>query len=51
MRGVIFDDNRFNVVSCGYILKAIKKGGTAHSYFSECAAMAARDGSIVPIGQ
>ena len=32
------DGDEFNVVSCGYILAAIK-GGDAKSYFPECAAM------------
>ena len=43
--------NKFNIVSCGYILKAINKGVTGKSYFPECAAMAAKDGSIIPVGQ
>lgn len=38
--------SRFNVVSCGYALKAIKDG-TAHSYFPDCAAMP----GIIPAGQ
>jgi hypothetical protein len=33
--------NRFNVVSCGWLLKAIK-GGSAKSHFPECAEMAKR---------
>ena len=41
------NENRFNVVSCGYILKTIKKGGTAKSYFPECAAMP----GIIPVGE
>ena len=39
--------DKFNVVSCGYLLKAIKKGSSAHSYFPECAAMP----GIIPVGQ
>jgi len=39
MGGYRGNENQFNVVSCGYILKAIKKSGTAKSYWSECAAM------------
>lgn len=35
----------FNIVSCGYVMKALK-GGTAHSYFPECAAMP----GIIPVG-
>ena len=44
-------ENRFNVISCGHIIKFIKKDGFAKSYFPECAAMAAKDGSIIPVGQ
>lgn len=51
MQGGYAKDYRFNVVSCGYIIKAIKKVGHAWSYFPECAAMAAKDGSIIPVGQ
>jgi len=40
-------DNRFNVVSCGYLLKSIKNGGSAHSYFPECAAMQ----GVIPVGE
>lgn len=44
-------ENRFNVISCSYILKFIKKDAIAKTYFPECAAMAARDGGIIPVGQ
>jgi len=47
MQGGLANDPRFNVVSCGYIIKAIKKIGYAWSYFPECGAMP----GIIPVGQ
>ena len=38
---------RFNVVSCGHILKRIKDTPSAKQYFPECAAMP----GIIPVGQ
>lgn len=38
---------RFNVVSCGYLLKYIKNTPTAKQNFAECAAMP----GIIPVGQ
>jgi len=39
------------VLICAINHGVSKKGGNGHSYFPECVAMAAKDGSIIPVGQ